>query len=336
MSNNAIPDNKPIIKSMAEDAYDGCGTAQDDVGLKQTRQADLGSLLTAIKGTAPSSPLPPGAPPAPPAPPPAPGLDYLYDEAKLATRQAKAAHKAKDEEVYDFLVAARKVLETPLGKRWSPEWVLAGFNNEPGSTAVPDTQNKRFSSINTLAIYLAQHPTYQVPGGTPHTEVTATRAQALHSQLSDARQAMSDTKQAQMNAETARDAAYTALRKRLIALVDELTLLIGPADQRWEIFGFNIPANPRVPEPATQLLLTLAGDGRIIAEWVRGTRSDDNRVLIQVIGVDTEYREYSKSGNTTEEVIKGMASGTTVKVNIIALNGSLEASSGPEAQISVP
>ena len=106
------------------------------------------------------------------------------------------------------------MLETPLGKGWSPEWVLAGFNHKPGSTAVPTTQDKRFNSINTLAIYLSQHPTYEVPGGTPHTEVTASRAQALHSQL----------------------------------------------------------------------VLSLAGAGQILAEWVRGVRSSNNRVLIQILG----------------------------------------------------
>jgi hypothetical protein len=158
------------------------------------------------------------------------------------------------------------VLETPLGKGWSPEWVLAGFNHKPGSTAVPTTQDKRFNSINTLAIYLSQHPTYEVPGGTPHTEVTASRAQALHSQL----------------------------------------------------------------------VLSLAGAGQILAEWVRGVRSSNNRVLIQILGVDAGYREYSKSGNVIDELIKGLPAGSTVKVKIIALNGSLEAASGPEAQITLP
>ena len=51
---------------------------------------------------------------------------------------------------------------------------------------------------------------------------------------------------------------------------------------------------------------------------------------------DADYREYDTSGDSTEKVIKSLPSGAVLKVNIIALNGSLEASSGPEAQISVP
>lgn len=67
----------------------------------------------------------------------------------------------------------------------------------------------------------------------------------------------------------------------------------------------------------------------------RGTRSDDDRVLIQVVGVDTAWREYAKSGGDGEHLIKDPPSGAVLKVRILALNGSLEAPSGPEAQISV-
>lgn len=180
------------------------------------------------------------------------------------------------------------------------------------------------------------HPTYEVPGGTPHAEVTASRAQALHTQLSNARQAVSDAEQAQLKAKNAREAAYAALRRRLIGFVDELTLLLGPDDPRWEVFGLNIPSSPRAPDPASDLVLSLAGPGQILAEWQRGVRSNNNRVLIQVLGVDADYREYSKSGNGADEVIKDLPPGSTVKVRIIALNGSLEAATGPEAQITLP
>jgi hypothetical protein len=145
-----------------------------------------------------------------------------------------------------------------------------------------------------------------------------------------------DADLAQLHAKSARETAYATLRRRLIAFVDELTLLLGPDDPRWEVFGLNIPSSPRAPEPASQLVLSLAGAGQILAEWVRGVRSSNNRVLIQILGVDADYREYSKSGNVTDELIKSLPAGSTVKVKIIALNGSLEAASGPEAQITLP
>ncbi len=335
MSNNPIPKNGKVVLAMAEDCYDGCMDHQDEVGLKQTRAPELGALITALKGNSPTSPTPPGAPAPPPPLPPEPGLIYLYDESKVTTAAAIAALTAKDKEVSQFLSAARTVLVTPLGKAWSPEWVLAGFTDQ-GSTAVPKSDDDRFTSINTIAIYLSQHPQYEVPAGGPMQEVTYAKAQALHTQLSDARTAVNDAKRDQKAAKTARDAGYAALRRQLIAFVDELTLLLGPDDARWELFGLNVPSNPRAPEPATNLQLSLAGDNRALAEWTRGTRSDNNRVLIQILGVDADYREYGKSGNTSEIVIKDLPPASTVKVKIIALNGSLEAPTGPDAQITLP
>ena len=158
----------------------------------------------------------------------------------------------------------------------------------------------------------------------------------MHTALSDARALDNARGDAQEAAKLARDAAFDTLRRRLIALVDELSLLLSDEDPRWETFGLNVPANPRAPDPAENLVLSLAGTHQVLAEWDRGTRSNDNRVLIQVVGVDAQYREYSKSGDATDELIKALPSNATLKVKIIALNSGLEASSGPEAQISVP
>ncbi|MBK8039076.1 MAG: hypothetical protein IPK22_18390 [Verrucomicrobiaceae bacterium] len=335
MSNNPIPKNLKVVLAMAEDCHDGCVDHQDSVGLKQTRAPDLSALIVSLKGNAPTSPVPPGAPPPPPPPPPSPGLIYLYDESKVATDAALTAMQAKDEEVRQFLTQARTVLSHPLGKSWSAEWVLAGFT-ETGSTAVPNTQDERFASINTIAIYLTQHPQHEVPGGGPMPEVTASRAQSLHMQLSDARTAVNDATNAQKAAKAARDDAGAVLRKRLIAFVDELTLLLGSDDPRWELFGLNIPSSPRAPDPATDLVLTAVSPGRILAEWSRGTRSNNHRVLIQLLGTDPDYREYARSGDSLEKLISDQPTGATLKVKIIALNGSLEAPDGPEAQITVP
>lgn len=335
MSNNPIPKNNKVMLALAEDCFDGCVDVEDDVELKAVRQGDLSAKIEALKGDAPTAPTPPGDPPPPPPLPPTPGLIYLYDAAKVATGLAEKAVTDKDEEVRQFLVDAHSMLETPLGKAWSPEWVLAGYTI-PGKTAVPKTQNERFASIGALSVYLTLHPTYQIPAGGPLREVTAARAQALHTQISHARTAANAARNAQKAAKDARDAGYTALRRLLIALVDELTLRLGPDDPRWEIFGLNIPSSPRAPDPATNLTLSLAGTGQVLAGWKRGMRSDDNRIFIQIVGVDADYREYGKSGNVMETVLKDLPAGAVVKVKIIALNGSLEAVSGPEAQISMP
>lgn len=323
MSNNAIPNAEKSVLALGEDCADGCATLEDALPLKLVREDDLRPLITSIKG-------------APTAQPPVLGLIYLFKQADMMLSNAAAERKAKDAECKTFLTAARTSLVPILGRDPSPEWTLAGFTNPPAdSNAVPGTQDGRLQCLASLAVYLTQHPTYEVPAGGPRPEITAARAQALHEQLSTCRQIANNASTAQNNALRAKNDAIQSLRRMLIALVDELQLRLSDDDPRWEVFGLNIPSNPRAPEPATDLTLTTAGLGRIAAEWERGTRSDDDRILIQIIGIDPDYREYGKSGGDGEELLKNLPTGATVKVKIIALNGSLEALTGPEAQIVV-
>ena len=58
--------------------------------------------------------------------------------------------------------------------------------------------------------------------------------------------------------------------------------------------------------------------------------------LLRVVGVDAAFREYGKSGGSNGLLIKDLPTGATVRVKIIALNGSLEAPTGPEGEIVVP
>ena len=274
--------------------------------------------------------------PSPAATPPVLGLIYQCKQAEQALAATNNERKNKDTECKAFLTSARTSLLPILGRDPSPEWALAGFANPPASSnAVPGTQEGRLQCLSALAVYLTQHPTYEVPAGGPRPEITSTRALALHNQLSTCRATANSASNAQNDALTAKRAALQSLRRTLIALVDELQLRLPDDDPRWEVFGLNIPANPRPPEPASDLTLTSAGLGRILAEWEPGTRSDDDRILIQIVGVDADYREYGKSGGDGEELLKNLPAGATVKVKIIALNGSLEAPSGPEAQIVV-
>jgi hypothetical protein len=73
----------------------------------------------------------------------------------------------------------------------------------------------------------------------------------------------------------------------------------------------------------------------VLAEWEPGTRSNNDRILIQIVGVDADFREYGKSGGDGEELLKNQPSGALLRVKIIAMNGSLEALTGPVAEIVV-
>lgn len=47
------------------------------------------------------------------------------------------------------------------------------------------------------------------------------------------------------------------------------------------------------------------------------------------------FQVYGKSGNVTDELLKDLPPGVTLRVKILALNGSLEALDGPVAEILV-
>ena len=76
-------------------------------------------------------------------------------------------------------------------------------------------------------------------------------------------------------------------------------------------------------------MLSVRGLGCFVEQW-HGTRGNKDRVLVQVVGVDADYREYGKGGDNSEEVINDLPAGATVKVKMIALNGALDQGSIPD------
>jgi len=270
----------------------------------------------------------------PAAAPPNKGLIYLYNEMELALTTAITARRQKDEEVKAFLSDASQNLIRFLGSAPSPEWELAGIGElQSNSNAVPSSKEGRFQALSQLRPYLLDHPAYEQPAGTAAPEVTATRALAMHTQLSDARAVANAA--AEDRDLGAKRAVFAMQRGNLSTLVVELNRALGPDDRRWETFGLKIPTDPRPPEPATNLTRITMGTSRVLAEWDRGERSNNDRVLIQTVGVDTEWREDARSGGDGEHLIQDLAAGSTLRVRIIARHGSLEAATGPEAQISV-
>lgn len=325
MNNNEIPRAEKSVLGLAEDCADGCHELGTELELSTVTETSLRARLLVVQGTRPN------------VTPVVIGTIKAFKLADSVLKEANAERRTTDVEVRTFLTDARTNLLRFLGREPSAQWALAGYGTAQGnSNAVPGSMDGRFYTLGLLRGYLADHPEYEQAAGTQAAEVTAAKADALYEEMSSARSAANTASTAQKQAMAARLAAVNEIRQDLILLVRELYRKLGADDPRWETFGLNIPNNPRAPEAATDLALSEAGIGQILAEWERGTRSDDDRVLIQILGVDADFREYSKSGGDGEQVIKGLPSGATVRVKIIALNGSLEAADGPVGEISVP
>lgn len=324
MSSNATPDNLAVLRALAHDLADGLHDLEDAIGMKQNKEANVRAALLPLEGDPDADVnVNPAA---------FKGSIMVYDESKAATAGAKKALNALSEgAVYDFLVAASAVLGGILGRKWNSAWLPTGFPNN--STAVPRTQEARFSLLLSLKNYFTANPTHQL-NQPPHEEVTAARAAALHAQMSNARQAVNDREGDQAAAKNVRDGHQRALFKRVSGTIEEVGQVLAPDDPRWENLGLNIPANPTPPEAVEAVTLSSAGSGKVLAEWVRSRRSERFRVMVQIVGTDPDFRE-ELVVHDLNATLKSLPVGATLRVQIIAANEAGDATPSPAAEIVV-
>ena len=215
-----------------------------------------------------------------------------------------------------------------LGQRWSAAWEPTGFPNQ--STAVPTTVDPRFTLLDALKNYFTAVPANE----SVDMGATAALCAAQWAAFSAARQVVANAESAQTLAFAARTVATDVLRKRVRALIDELTLLLSSDDAKWEDFGLNIPANPSAPESVASLTATPLGNGRIDVTFSYATRATRFRVEVFVTGVDTEWRA-NKTVKDLEVILPGFTAAQVVKVRVVAGNDGGEAAPSPEASVTV-
>jgi hypothetical protein len=123
---------------------------------------------------------------------------------------------------------------------WNAKWHAAGFVS--GSFRQPADPVLR---LGLFRAYFRLHPEHE----NAPLEITAAQANSILAAI-DTAQSLSDTSAAlEATAIQERDEAVRKLRRRLSALRNELTLLLGVDDPRWYQFGFTRPADGRTPAP---------------------------------------------------------------------------------------
>jgi len=307
MSSNETPRNEKVLRALAQDIADGLHSIEDAIGMKQNKEADIRPDLLKLEGN-PASPDGSAA---------RRGSLLVYAICKQATGDAEAATSALSEgPVRDFLQSASNVLSGIYGERWSNAWLTTGF---PGnSTAVPRSQDDRFSLLMSLKNYFTDNPTHEL-NQPPHPVVMAAAAGTLHTQMSEARSAANTAAATQGIAKNLRDADIKALFKRISGTIGEFGQIVPADSPQWEAVGLNIPAHPSPPEPVTDLTLTAAGPKRATAEWPRPRRSEYFRVFIQIVGTDDDFRVLDKTTDL-EMVLKDLPTGATVRVKVVSAN----------------
>lgn len=305
MAANPTPDDDDVLKALAEDLADGCQTHEVTIGIKQNTEAVIRAAISS------------------------------FDAMKLARGQAEtligtksAAHIAADEAGTTVLKNCRLRLVKLFGGQFNSQWQTAGWPN--GTTAIPTTQDARFSLLGSLNTYFTATPASE----SADMEATAAICAAAHTAISDARMALNNAETALAGAKDNEKAAVRTLRKRVRGLIEEIGTVLADDDARYTDFGLNVPASPVAPEAIATLTLTAQGGGKIHAEWSYSTRMGATRLLKKIVGVDDDF---SSAGTTEglEKTLTGFTPGVTVEIQAIAYNDGGDASPSPTQSVVV-
>ncbi|MCA9165006.1 MAG: hypothetical protein KDA62_18565 [Planctomycetales bacterium] len=304
MAVNPTPTAIDQLFALSEDMADGAAANGQTVGLLQNTEARIRADMDGARAA-----------------------QQAYLESRNAKTLATAAQRVADSNGRAFIGTAKNVLTPSLGSEPSPEWSLAGFVS---SLAIPKSIAERMSLLGTLRDYFTSRPQYE----NAPLNVTAAQAGALFTALSDARSASNASVAAVGQARVAWSAARATLERRVRGLIDELEQLISPDDPVWYAFGLNPPAadqTPSAPEGPSLIVHVLT----IFADWDDVPNAERYRVLVQIDGIDADFRAV-ESPTDSDATLGPFLPGQTVRVKVTAVRGNLESAASEVATIVIP
>lgn len=305
MAANPTPDDDDVLKALAEDLADGCDLHEVAIGIKQNTEAVIRAAITSFDA-----------------------MRMARGQAETLVGTKSAAHIAADEAGTTVLKNCRLRLVKLFGGQFNSQWQTAGWPN--GTTAIPTTQDARFSLLSSLKTYFTATPASE----SADMEATAAICDAAHTATSNARTQVNNAETALAGAKDNEKAAVRTLRKRVRGLIEELGTLLADDDARYTDFGLNVPAAPVAPEPIATLTLTPRGGGKVLAEWSYSTRMAGTRLQKKVVGVDDDFVS-AGTADGLEKTLPGFTAGQTVEIRAIAYNDGGDAPPSPVASVVV-
>ena len=306
MASNILPSGIQDLFTLGEDMADGLHTHEAAIGIKQNKEADFRPDLTA-----------------------AINAQNNHTAAQTAKTALSTGVTVADSNTKSFISSGRRVLVNYLGEGYSQAWDATGFPDQ--STAVPGTQAKRQTLLQSLQNYFTTNPAQE----NAPLNITAVRAGQLFTALSNARSAANDGNNTAGQKKNLRDAAEKVLRNRMSGLVNELGQLLEDNDPLWLAFGLNMPGATNLPDVADSLVLTPGGAGVVLADWSDASRATRYRVFKQVVTVDAALVS-AATVTDSDYTFAGLPSGKTLKVQIISANDAGQAAPSVTAEIVVP
>lgn len=304
MAANPTPTNDAVLLARCHDLIKGCEALEVEIGIKQNTAAAMQAAWDAASAA-------------------------LLEVGRVKTERGQRRKDLRDRDREGEIVIGRCRLRLTalFGTGFNTQWGAAGFPD--GSTMVPEVFAKRLSLLSSLAGYFELKPEHE------STDMGATAAicHATFEALSDARSAVNFNKSALRAAVIAKNKALKKLRQKMRGLISELGILLADNDARWQRFHLQMPARLPMPEPVERVTLEAMGEGKIFVQWPPAPHAKRYRVQWKRPDA-TEFRN-AATVPEPEALLKGLPSGESIEVRVIAANKTGEAAPSPPTVVMV-
>jgi len=201
------------------------------------------------------------------------------------------------------------------GNDYSQLFTALGFQRD---LVVPDSLEDLIGMLIAIKTHLTNNPTQEVG-----TIVTAANAQVLLDALIAAQAAIGAQDVVIGTTMEVRDEKFEALRKRISAVYQELRMQLGPLDQRWGNFGFNMPGADETPDKVEGLKVTLIGPTAAATKWEASARAQYYRVWMKVHGAEGDYVAVGAPADL-DFTIENLPANSTIDIIVTAVNNGGE------------
>ena len=120
-----------------------------------------------------------------------------------------------------------------------------------------------------------------------------------------------------------KDAKLEAIRKSLRDLINELSALMGPLDQRWKAFGFNMPGADETPDSPDGLSVILIGPNAAAMKWNAAARAAYYRVWMKIHGSNDDYVAMGSPADL-DFTLENLPANSTIDIVVTAVNNGGE------------
>lgn len=240
-------------------------------------------------------------------------------------KNLRADLKSVVKESRSLLMLGRDSMKTEFGNFFNPSWMKFGHTT---SIEVSEATEEVSYLLLGYKAFLAANPAYELPT----KNFTAVKLAALSLQIKAAMDAIKEQDTVIGNLMDDRDAKAAILRKRVRGLAHELGQKLGPLDQRWKTFGFNMPGAVQSPEGVGAITAVLIGPNAVALKWNASARAEFYHVFKRVVGVDAEFVLVGSPADV-DFTLENLPAAASVEIVVTAVNNGGESAYSEKATL---